>query len=263
MSMRRNTGRDRRAQPQVVVGGVVVPNPVWKFDFQAANVSKGGTDLISQVNEQISGVDNATQATEARKPLWTSNGAPSGTRDIALFAPDGANLKTLSRTPAAAPFDATGYTVFCVFNRVLAATGAWNTWLYNTGAARGGWALQTTSGANGRKFEARTSAGTVKSATYGTYTLDTWECHTIRNYGGGANDVASDTWFDTRVNGAQVAWTGTPWFWIPTSHAMTFGQAATTALNDLKIGAARMYLGLLSDAQCAAVEAELMSAYGL
>lgn len=246
--------------------GLVGPSPVWWANFEASNVTK--TTTISQTNNlgSLGSAEALTQGTALRQPLWTDNGAPSGTMDIADFDPDGVNLKSMTRTPTSAYFGLNGYTVFLVFNRV-SSTGQWTLFTHNNGSLRGGWALQVTPGAAGRSFQARTSAGTVKSITFGTYTLNTWEIWTIKNWGGGSDDVASDAYFKTRVNGTEVAWavlSGGPWFWIPTgSFATSLNTSTITAGNRTLYGDARAYDRVLSDVECLTIERQLGALYGI
>lgn len=242
-------------------GGVVVPAPRLWYNFEAANVTKA-SDLISQVNDLSGNAEHMTEATGTRQPLWVDNGAPGGATDAVEFDPDGTNLKRLTRTPVAAPFGAAGYTIFFAFNRITAATGNWSMWSYNNGAVRGGWSLQTTSGANGRRFEARTSAGTAKSVTFGTYTLDTPEVWCVVN--GGADDSDSSATFLTEVNGANVAWTGSPWFWIPTgSFGAAFNNTGTGSGNKLRIFEAMAFDVQLDAAQRLAVTRQIGARQGI
>lgn len=247
-------------------GGAGIPTPAFQVNFEAENVTK--TTTISQANNigTLGLVESLSQGTAGRRPLWTDNGAPSGTMDIADFDPDGVNLKSMTRTPTAAYFGLNGYTVFLVFNRVSSTT-QWTLFTHNDGALRGGWALQVTPGAAGRAFQARTSAGVVKSITFGTYTLNTWEIWTVKNWGGGGNDVASDAYFKTRVNGVDVAWSvasGGPWFWVPNSTYATLMNTSTiTAGNRTLYGDARAYDRVLSDGECLAIERQLGTLYGI
>lgn len=252
--MRRNTGRGRRTG-----GSVAGQAYMFDFDFQAANLSKTGGNLITSVTNQRGALGAIVQGNGARQPLWVNNGDPTGTRDVARFTPDGTNFKQLTNTPAAALFGLAGYTVFLVLNRTAGAA-AHLLCQYNNGAVRGGWSLEF-SGTTTRNFQARTSAGTVKTATFGTYTNGTPEIWTVRNVG--ANDSDSSALFSTRVNGAAVAWTGSPWFWIPTAHAFNVGITASAAGPDLLVMAHRGIASYLTDEECLAHERELGARYGI
>lgn len=256
MSMRRNTGRARRG------GGMVdgFPPKSLDYNFDVANVTKDGSDIISQVVDLSGNARHLTNGVSARRPLWVNNADPSATQDIGRFAPDGVNIKSMTNSPGAALFTLTGYTVFLALNRTAGAA-AHALFYYNTGAARGGWSLEI-SGTATRQFNARTSAGVVKGCTFGSYTNNTPEIWTIRNKAD-ADDTDSSAYFSTRVNGAAVAYTGSPWFWIPTTHSIFIGNATATAGPVVDKYAARAYAGYLTDAQCLTVERELGATYGI
>lgn len=246
-------------------GGGVTPSPVISFNVENGNFTDAGAGAISAwVNLANPGTNNLAQGISARRPVWTDNGAPSGAADIMTCASDGVNPKQGTVVPASALFGLAGYTVFVVVNKSANTGVTTGVCLYNTGAVRGGWQLEHAGLV--RSFQARTSGGTVKSVTFGTATLNTWEIWTIKNWGGGSDDVDSSANFKTRVNGAEVAWTvgtGGPWFWIPTSHSLTWGPPAATAGNDLKTASYRAYASYLSDGECLAIERQLGALYGI
>ncbi len=224
-------------------------------------LTKDGGNLVSSVTNQGSLSLSIAQGTGSRQPLWVDNGSPNTSLDTIACDVDGANIKTLQATPASALFTAAaGYTVFLVFKRAAGSTTHALAY-YNTGAARGGWQLEFSS--NLRSFQARTSTGTVKSFTFGTYTADTWEIWTIRNWGGGSDDVDSTTWCEARVNGTVTALTGNPWFWVPTTHALLLGNPTATAGPTLRFAEYRAYSQYLSAPQCLAIERQLGALYGI
>lgn len=242
-------------------GGVPPLQPVIRYNFDAANLSKDGGNLVASVTDLGRTGLTISQGTPARKPLWIDNGSPNSLLDTIACDVDGVNIKTLQATPSAALFGAAqGYTVFLVFNRTAGST-THSLAYYNTGAARGGWQLEFSS--NLRSFQARTSAGTVKSFTFGTYTANTWEIWTIRNWGGGSDDVDSTTWCEARVNGTVTAITGSPWFWVPTTHAVLLGNPTATAGPTLRFAEYRAYSQYLTAPQCLDIERQLGTLYGI
>lgn len=255
MNMRRNTGRSRR-------GGGTLPSIPWVYRYtsDAAFLTKDGSNIVSPLSDRGTANLQLANGVTARRPLWVDNAAPSGTADVVRFTVDGVNIKTLTATPPSAPFGLNGYTLFFVFNRTAGST-THVLWFYHPGNIRGGWQLEFSS--NLRSFQARTSAGVVKSLTFGTYTANTPEIWTVRNWGGGSDDVDSTTWFDVRVNGTTVAITGNPWFFIPTGHSMSLGNTTATAGPVIDFMEARMTNSYLSTSDCSTVERELGATYGI
>ena len=243
---------------------MTLPAHAMRYNFEAANVTKVGGNLIATVND-LSGVGrHLTQATDARKMLWVDNGSPNSLLDIGRSTPDGTDGEFESRTDApglgAAFTAASGYTAYVVFKRT-AGSIFHPLFIHNNNAVRGGWQLEFNSGT--RQMQARTSAGTAKTVTFGAYSNGTLERWIVRNYGGGSDDVASDTWFKVAINGVNTAWSGNPWFWVPITTFLTLiGNNVVTSGPVVEFCEAGSFAAYLSDQQVALLDSQLQVAYG-
>lgn len=248
------------ADDTLAATGIAIPAPAMLYRGDAAGVTKDGSNIVSQINDLSGNGKHLTQVTSGRRMLWVDNGSPNGTEDILRSTPDGTNAKFEQVAPGAAAFTTTGYTTFLVQKRTAGTGGV--LFYHNNGAIRGGWHFSFS--ADNRFFQARTSGGTVKSATFGAYTNNTAEIWGTRNWGGGSDDVDSSTWFDTRVNGSTQTWSGTPWFWVPTSGWLTsMGIDAATSGPSADIAHAEAFASYFTAAQMQVKERALGALYGI
>lgn len=245
-------------------GATGLPTPTLRNTFEAANLTKDGSNNISSLSELGSVGGALTEGITARQPLWVNAANPNGALPIMRQTPDGTNIKRITNAAVASDAftSASGFTILIVTRVTLSGGSSTDpVWYYNNGAVRGGWLLEIQSST--RTCQARTSAGVVKSATFGAYTTNTWEMWTLRNWGGGSNDVDSAAWFKARVNGNSVAVGGTPWFWVPTTRIEAFGGSSAVAGPVREVAECVCYPSYLSDSQCAQAEAILNARHGV
>lgn len=264
---RRLTGRGRR-----FAGSPLAPVLMLDHGFDVANVTKNGSNQISQVNDLSGNGNHMTQGTAARMIVWVDNGDASGTQDVGLIDTTASFIQEVKSTSTSF-FGLGGYTLFIIGKRV--SGGAVNTnaeWdLYRDSSSQGGYlvGVRGTSAAGTRVCEMRSDAGSTFTVGFGSYTADTWELWTVRNWGGGANDVNSAAYFDTRVNGATVAWSmiggANPHFFIPAgaSQSAILGTTSTGGTPVSRVARRRLYSGYMTVDQCRVVEEELAALYGI
>lgn len=263
--MNRRLGRSRRWAP-TNTGAV----PVLSYNYELANVVKdGGNNIDTLLNLGSAGSSlNLAQSTANRKPAWVDNGAPGAATDAGDHLSDGTSARYVQVSPAAAQFGVGGYTIFFAFKKI-ASTAATTVFAHCNSIAqlRGGWNLNCGSGANGRYFETRSSAGAFHGSYFGSYTLNTPEIWTAKVYANGSDDADASANLRLRVNGTQqgttiAAGTGA-WLWVPTSTWVVQIGSTSVSANTLRVYEARMYRGVLTDAQCLDIERSIGARHGI
>lgn len=260
MSMRRDTGRVRRII-QVPADGVDISGQFLQYNFSSANVTKGGTDLISQVNDLSGNSYHATATVDANKLLWLS--ADLNGVDVAQANDTALRRATkLSGLPLSAEL---GITIIAVV-QVITPNSVGNSIRFlehvrSTGA-EGLWlgAMSTTPT---RQMSFISSAFGVSSFTFGSMPTSTWEIWAVRATSTAIN--AACDYQSARVNGVAASTTGTATFQSPsagTPQVYVCGKSAAAATN-YKCAEIHYWRRKLDDASVASVETTLNAKYAI
>ena len=253
--MRVGIGIDLSGQSAPVVSAPDLSGLYADFNWEAANVSKDGSNLIAQATDLSGNGYTPTQATGVNKPLWVDNGA--GTKDIARFQIAGTVIQRLVKTGL--PTDsALGWTALIVTKLDVAGLAA-NSYSLLAHAqnsnGRGGFQIEYFGATRDRRLVVRkVSDGTILAVTFGQATLAAWECIAIRAAGASTN--ATPSALSIRVNGVETAYTGTPWFAAPSAAApnLILGTGNGAGNPDFSLGPCRIWKRYLDDTSIRAAE---------
>jgi hypothetical protein len=261
MNMRRNTGRGRRVQSLVSASGEVVDlSGAWaQYDMQAAHVTKGGTDLISQVSDQSGNARHLTQGTDANKLLWVS--AALNGQDVAR-----ANDTTLRRelkTGLGASAE-TELTIAVVW-KVTTPNSSGNMIRpleHLSGTGTNGYAIGSFSTTNTRRMQFIDASHVTTAASFGDMPTGTWEKWVFRCSAPSSNTACD--YQDARVDGASLAITGTLTFQaaIAASNLVLMGKTAAAATN-YELAALRVWRRKLNDVSVLSLEDQWLATYGI
>lgn len=245
MSMRRNTGRDRR-------GGGTVPFSIVPYYSQGVDldlnaelgITKDGSNRISSWADQSGAGNTVIQSTGANQPLWLATDTPQS-KPVVSF--DDVNRQLVKLAGATAK----GTAAFTLF-MVVKVTANGRMFYDGNGGGTGGVTVSVSAGNILENNLGSTSlTDGARSALY-----EVW-CWRLAASGGFAS--ALDT-KELYINGASKALAGTP---NMTSGAGTIilGQSASTPImNVARVIAARSTLLSVSD--CTRIWSYLMSYYG-
>lgn len=180
MSMRRNTGRDRRVQAYVPAAGYAADDPraygtpVWWHDPDLGLTKDGSNRVSSMLDQSASGADVTNAGAVGTWPTQTTtlNG-----HAVLRFAA----TQTLNRA-LASPLITTDWTIVLVVANQFAATGSTNCNFLRHGHVANNTGLDLTATAGTRTV---TSKG-VAVRTDGVMTNDTWEVWKLERANGAA-----------------------------------------------------------------------------
>lgn len=248
MSMRRNTGRDRR-------GGGTTPLPTIAQFYSAGikihlDAALGVTSTASRVSawaDQSGNSNNLLQATGANQPLLVLAATPGGTPAIRTDS----TARTMSKNSGATNHANAAYTLFLVVKQVAAS----QTWRHSNGTASNGLDYNPTGG--NRRISSLGSTTLVDGAhSTANFEVICWRLAAAGGYG------TAMTTKEVYVNGVlQAAPTGTPNMTQGTGVLIIGSAGSSGDVSYAEIAAAPQTL--LSAADCIALSRGLMRKHSI
>lgn len=256
---RRSTGRGRRFVSASSSAVVDLSGAIGEWNFDVANVTKDGGNLIGQVNDLSGNARHLTQGTAANKPLWVDDTTDYGSLD----AGGGAALKRVTKTGMGATFTHYEWTIAYI-SKCITAPNALNT--FNIFSAQNSATGREGCGQVGyydttrtRRAFIITAGGSSSNITWGNAPADTWELTVVRLAGTSNGGAATAT---ARVNGAAQSITGsTTTNNIAANGAFFLGSAISNGNCAVKY--VQVWNRALDDASIASLETTLNGVYAV
>lgn len=260
---RRSAGRSRRFSSFTVSEPVDLSGAFFEGNADAANVTKDGSNLIGTLNDLSGNARHVTQGTAANKPLWVDN--QKGAIDGCNFATGGTASKRLLKTGLGTLFNSYEWTFACVtkcdtapalnnFHAVMATE--------SSTSGRGGLAMGWFTTTFTRRIQmTRISDAAAGSVNFGTSSAGTWELWVVRLRGTADGSAASAV--TTRVNGADIANTGTIYTNIVDANGMIQVGTKTSTAVDHSMLWCKGWNRALNDASILSLEAAVNAVYAV
>lgn len=254
---RRIMGRGRRFPPAVSGESVSLASDIGEFNYDVANVTKDGGNLIGTVNDLSGNARHLTQGTAGNKPLWTDDTVDYGGHDAIGAAAN----KRVFRTGMGTTFSHYEWTLAVVAKCITANTAGNLSNLIGCSSSttgRGGAALQYFSTTRTRRIaQTRVSDAAAGVTTFGDAAADTWEVWIVRVAGTSNGGNATVT---ALVNGVNTAVSGTSYSnYVDNNAAFFLGTAGVTGNFAIKF--AQLWNRALNDLSMAQLSIDINTAY--
>lgn len=234
MSMRRNTGRERRIVQATSAETVDITGSIFKYGFAVGDVTKDGSNLLGTVNDLSGNARHVTQGTAGNKPLWVDD--LRGAIDGATFDSGGVTHKRLIKTGLGTAWNTSyKWTLACVTRCTTAPGGSSHFNVIGTKNSatgrEGAGQLGYYQAARTRRLYTVTPAAVTAAATFGDAPLNTWERWIVvidgTSDGGAATVTAYVDGVSTAVSGSAYSMT------IAANAAIFLGSVITTGAVDM------------------------------